>query len=33
MFLVARIFLIAVSLGALVSAAAMAQSAQSWSRS
>ena len=30
MFLVARIFLIAVSLGSLVSAAAMAQSAQSW---
>ena len=30
MFLVARIFLIAVSLGALVSSAAMAQSAQSW---
>ena len=30
MFLVARIFLIAVSLGSLVSSAAMAQSAQSW---
>ncbi len=30
MFLVARIFLIAMSLGSLVSAAAMAQSAQSW---
>ena len=30
MFLVARIFLIAVSLGALASSAAMAQSAQSW---